>query len=130
MIRVLIVDDHSFLRAQLTFVLCAADGIEVVGECADGDQVLRVAAAVRPDVVLMDVRMGATSGIAATRALLAVQPTIRVVMLSASGTRAVQRESALAGAAGYLHKQGDSEMVVKAVRRVANGETCWPDDQI
>ena len=61
-ISVLVVDDHSFVRAQVTGVLHGADGIEVVGECADGAEVVSMAALVRPDVVLMDVRMPVVSG--------------------------------------------------------------------
>jgi chemotaxis response regulator CheB len=97
MISVLVVDDHSFVRAQVTGVLHGADGIEVVGECADGAEVVNMAAlvrpamvrpamvrpdVVRPDVVLMDLRMPIVSGPTATRDLLAGQPASRVVMLT------------------------------------------------
>ena len=83
MISVLVVDDHSFIRSQVRGVLHGADGIEVVGECADGAEVVSMAALVRPDVVLMDVRMPITSGPAATRDLLASRPASRFLILSA-----------------------------------------------
>src|SRR4051794_5688486 len=74
MISVLLVDDHPFVREQIKGLLCGTAGIEVVGECADGCEVVDVAAAVRPDVVLVDVQMPVMSGTAATRDLVAAQP--------------------------------------------------------
>ena len=82
-IRVLLVDNHTFVREAVSALLSDTDGIEVVGECVDGSEVTSVAAAVLPDVVLIDIRMP-TSGIDATRLLLSEQPTIRVLMLTRS----------------------------------------------
>lgn len=100
MIRVLVVDDHPFVRAGVSVVLGQALGIEVVGQCADGDQVVGMAAAVHPDVVLMDVQMPVTSGPEATRSLLACQPLVRVLMLTGTMAGAELNEAARAGAVG------------------------------
>ena len=119
MIRVLIVDDHEFVRTSLSDLLGDADGIVVVGECADGAGVPDIAPRVRPDVVLMDVQMPRVSGLDATRTLLTRQPTVRVLMVSASTSSRVVAESAAAGASGYLLKGGDGHALVEAVRAVA-----------
>lgn len=128
MIRVLIVDDHDFVRAGLIDLLGDAEGIVVVGECADGAEVPDVAPWVQPDVVLMDVQMPRVSGPDATRTLLTRQPTVRVLMVSASIGSRVLAEAAAAGASGYLIKGGDGHALVAAVRAVADGGTAWPSD--
>jgi len=126
MISVLVVDDHSFVRAQVAGLLTNAGGIEVVGECADGAEVVGMAARVQPDVVLMDVRMPGTSGPDATRDLLASRPASRVVMLTGSASARVVAESAQAGAVGFLVKGDDPNRLIAAVRTVAAGGTAWP----
>jgi DNA-binding NarL/FixJ family response regulator len=128
-ISVLIVDDHSFIRSQVTGLLHSADGIEVVGECADGAEVVSMAARVHPDVVLMDVRMPVTSGPDATRDLLASRPASRVVMLTGSVSASVVAESAQAGAVGFLVKGDDPNRLIEAVRTVAAGGTAWPTSE-
>jgi DNA-binding NarL/FixJ family response regulator len=125
-ISVLLVDDHSFVRAQVRGLLGTADGIEVVGECADGTDVLRVAESVRPDVVLMDLQMPVMSGTTATRDLMATHPTSRVVMLTGSMSPRIVEESADAGAVGFLLKGCDPNLLINAVRTVAAGGTVWP----
>ena len=125
MIRVLIVDDHDFVRAGLCDLLGDADGIVVVGECADGAEVPDVAPRVQPDVVLMDVQMPRVNGPDATRTLLTRQPTVRVLMVSASTSSRALAESVTAGASGYLLKGGEPEELIHAVRTVADGGTAW-----
>jgi DNA-binding NarL/FixJ family response regulator len=125
-IRVVVADDHPFIRAGVAALLSTADGIEVVGQCADGAEAVEVSAAARPDVVLLDVDMPVLSGFDATRQLLQAQPDLRVVMLSVSilthgGPEGAER----AGAVGYLIK-GDPRRVIEAVRTVAAGGTVWP----
>ena len=127
MIRVLIVDDHEFVRAMVARVLADAEGIRVVGEAADGSEVLDAVEATRPDVVLMDVRMPMKSGIDATRDLLARQPAIRVLMLTSSAGLSVSAESKRAGAVGLLVKGCDHAVLVRAVRAVAAGGSAWGD---
>ena len=128
MIGVLVVDDHSFVRAQVIGVLNRAEGIEVVGECADGSEVVEMAGLLRPDVVLMDVRMPVISGTRATRDLLATRPASRVVMLTGSATSRVVEESQRAGAVGFLLKGESASQLVDAVRTAAAGGTVWPAD--
>jgi len=127
MIRVLIVDDHEFVRAMVARVLADAERIRVVGEAADGSEVLDAVEAARPDVVLMDVRMPMKSGIDATRDLLARQPAIRVLMLTGSAGLSVSAESRRAGAVGLLVKGCDHAVLVRAVRTVAAGGSAWGD---
>ena len=128
MIRVLIVDDHPFVRLGVATLLAQADGIAVVGECSDGSEVLDVAITVEPDVVLMDIHMPGTSGLDATRALLKTRPTVRVLMFTASMVAGHIEEAASAGAVGYLFKGGDAQALLIAVRAVAAGQAVWPSD--
>ncbi len=125
MTRVLLVDDHAFVRAQIAEILTATPDLEVVGECADGADVLPALADAAPDVVLMDVRMPIKSGIEATRDLMAVSPQVRVLMLTGSPTPGAVLESTAAGAAGMLLKGGDAVLLTDAVRTVAAGGTAW-----
>ena len=130
MIRVLIVDDHPFIRLGVATLLAQADGIAVVGECSDGSEVLDAAITVEPDVVLMDIHMPGTSGLDATRALLKTRPTVRVLMFTASMVAGHIEEAASAGAVGYLFKGGDAQALLIAVRAVAAGQAVWPGDAI
>jgi DNA-binding NarL/FixJ family response regulator len=125
MIRVLIVDDHEFVRTGLTALLATTDDLEVVGQCSAGEQVVETAGRVHPDLVLMDNQMGAMSGLAATRALLAAQPAVRVLILTGSATTIDYLEAAASGARGLLLKGRPSDLLA-AVRTIANGGTCWP----
>ena len=126
MIRVLVADDHPFVRASVCCALNEAAGIEVVGECADGCDVRELAATVLPDVVVMDLRMPVMSGVDATRSLLAVQPDVRVMILTGSVSGEALTQIALAGAVGCLLKLGNPELLVRSVRKVAAGEAVWP----
>jgi DNA-binding NarL/FixJ family response regulator len=127
MILVLIVDNHDFLRAGLQVALSNADGLLVVGECADGDQALIAVGALRPNLVLMDRQMPGMSGVTATRALMAANPSLNVVMISATGNAPAVREAAAAGASGYLMKDGNPDTLIAAIRTVAAGTPVWPD---
>jgi DNA-binding NarL/FixJ family response regulator len=128
MIRVLIADDHPFVRAGVAALLSVADDIDLVGECEDGDEVVRVADALDPDVILMDVDMPGRSGFEATSELLPRHQGLRVIILSVSlETGGGPEIAAEAGAVGYMLK-GNPGQLVEAVRRVAAGETAWPPD--
>jgi DNA-binding NarL/FixJ family response regulator len=121
--RLLIVDDHEVVRAGLRALLGLHDGFEVVGEAADGDEALRAALRLLPDVVLMDVRMEGTDGIEACRALRSELPHVHVLMLTSFGTQEAVLASLMAGAAGFLLKNAGQHDLVRAIRTVARGES-------
>jgi DNA-binding NarL/FixJ family response regulator len=120
-VRVLIADDHATIRAGLRLVLDAADDIEVVGEAADGAVAIRQAAALRPHVVLMDIRMPGTDGIAATRAITQAGYA-DVLVLTTFDIDEYVFGALRAGAAGFLLKTVEPPALVEAVRRVAAGD--------
>ncbi|WP_020657984.1 response regulator [Amycolatopsis benzoatilytica] len=120
-IRVLVADDHGAIRAGLALILGNADGIEVVGEASDGEVALRQARALRPDVVLMDVRMPGTDGITATRQLIA-EGLAEVLVLTTFDLDEYVHAALRAGAAGFLLKSVEAPRLIEAVRLVAAGE--------
>jgi len=122
-VRVLLVDDQALFREALGTLLSVRDDIEVVGEAADGQQALRQAAALTPEVVLMDLRMPVLDGIAATRRLRVDQPDIRVLALTTFDDDEDVFAALRAGAVGYLLKDVSSERLVEAVRAAARGES-------
>ncbi len=126
-LRVMIVDDHPLIKIAMRAVLTEA-GMTVVAECDDGDQVMQAADAAQPDVVIMDVSMPTVSGIEATKDLLIRWSAIRVLIVTASTSARTLQQAAAAGAAGYLVKTGDAQVLVDAVRTVAAGGTVWPPD--
>jgi DNA-binding NarL/FixJ family response regulator len=126
MTRVLVVDDHVFLRRMLTDLIGASDDLEVVGECSDGTEVSAAVVALSPDVVLMDVQMDRMSGIDAARSLQQQGAAARVLMLSGETGSSTQAAARDAGAVGYLVKGTHLGQVLDAVRRVAAGATAWP----
>ena len=118
-IRVMIVDDHSIVRVGLKQVLEQSGEFEVVGEAADGEDAVRVAAAVSPDVVMMDVIMPKKDGVEACQEIMESAPETRVVMLTASTEVDAIVEAVAAGATGYLQK-GDGQGAA-AVNRAGRG---------
>ncbi|MCD2187419.1 response regulator [Actinomycetospora soli] len=121
MTRVLVADDHDAVRTGLVMILGAADGIEVVGEAGDGATAVRRARDLRPDVVLMDVRMPGTDGITATAELVRDR-VCRVLVLTTFDLDEYVFAALRAGAAGFLLKSVDADALVDAVRGVAAGE--------
>lgn len=118
--RVLVVDDHGAIREALRIML-DSHGLHVVGEAADGEAAVRNAAALRPDVVLMDLRMPGMGGVAATREIRARQLG-EVLVLTSFDEDELVFGAIRAGAAGFLLKTVDAATLVEAVRRVAAGE--------
>ena len=123
MIRVLIADDQALVRTGFRMILEAEKDIEVVGDAADGAQALAQARRIRPDVVLMDVRMPELDGIEATRRLLADEGTeTKVVMLTTFDMDEYVYEALRAGASGFLLKDVPPEQLVVGIRSVASGD--------
>jgi DNA-binding NarL/FixJ family response regulator len=128
MIRVLIADDHPFVLAGVAELMRSAPDVELVGECSDGAEVVRLADALEPDVVVMDGDMPVQSGFEATQELLPRHPGLRVIILSVSMVTGGGPEvAARSGAVGYVLK-GQPGHLVDAVRAVAAGGTAWPPD--
>lgn len=120
--RVLLVDDHAAVRAGLRLMLSPHADLLVVGEAADGATAVRQAHALRPDVVLMDVRMPGTDGIEATRQIVAAGAGAEVLVLTAFEIDEHVDAALRAGAAGFLLKSAGADEIAGAVRRVAAGE--------
>jgi DNA-binding NarL/FixJ family response regulator len=121
-VRVLIVDDDPLVRAGLTMMLDGADGIEVVGEAADGDGVMAAVDRHSPDVVLMDLRMPRTDGITATRRVRSRQNPPEVIVLTTFDADENVVGALRAGASGFLLKDTPPARIVSAIHRVADGE--------
>ena len=127
-IRVLLVDDDPLVRAGLRLMLRSAPDIEVAGEAADGASAIIAAAALAPDVVLMDIRMPGTDGVTATAAITATAQatqapvTPRVVALTTFDADELVRQAITAGAVGYLVKDTPPAEIINAVRAVAAGQ--------
>ena len=123
MIRILLVDDQALFREGLSTLLSVQPDLEVVGEAGNGEEALRVAASLHPDVVLMDLQMPVLDGVAATRRLRAAQPECRVIVLTTFDDGEYVFEGLRAGAVGYLLKDAPSEKLVEAIRAAARGES-------
>src|SRR5437588_1103429 len=122
-LRVLIVDDHALFRGGLQMVLASEPDIDVVGEASDGAEAVDKAKALRPDVVLMDVRMPRRSGIEAAGAIRDELPEAKILMLTMSDEEADLYEAIKAGASGYLLKEISIEEVPDAIRSVWAGQS-------
>ncbi len=122
MIRVLVADDHAVVRAGIVALLAAEPGIEVVGEAVDGEDAVEQALALRPDLVVMDVRMPRLTGDAATAAIRAQADEVRVLVLTTYESDASILSAIEAGASGYLLKAAPAEELIAGVRSVAAGE--------
>ncbi len=125
-IRILVVDDHEVVRTGLRTLLADAEGLVFAGEATTADEAVARAQAIRPDLVLMDVRLGAegdVGGIEACREIRSALPETRVLMFSSYGEREAVVSSIMAGAAGYLTKNVARAQLLDALRAVARGES-------
>jgi DNA-binding NarL/FixJ family response regulator len=121
-ISVLLVDDHSLVRRGFRRLLEDDPSIVVVGEGSNGEEAIRLVGELKPDVVVMDSAMPGTSGLVATRAILAKAPDVKILMLSMHSEQTLVRQAMDAGARGYILKSALDLDLAAAVRRVAAGE--------
>ena len=122
-ISVLIVDDHALVRRGFRRLLEDDPSIAVVGEAGNGEEAIRMVEALKPDVVVMDAAMPGTGGLAATRAILARDPTTKILMLSMHSEETLVRQALESGARGYILKNALDLDLAAAVTRIAAGET-------
>ncbi|MGM1017210.1 MAG: response regulator [Actinomycetota bacterium] len=123
MIRILVADDHPVVRSGIVGLLALDEGLEVVGEAQDGIEAVALAQRLRPDVVLMDLRMPGMSGAEATAAIIDAAPDIRVLVLTTYESDDDILGAIEAGASGYLLKASPHQEIVAGVRAVAGGRT-------
>jgi DNA-binding NarL/FixJ family response regulator len=121
-IRILLVDDQALLRRGFRMILEAEEGLEVVGEAADGDEAVELAARLSPDIALMDIRMPGTDGIVATGRIVAGNPETRVLVLTTFDLDEYAFGALRAGASAFLLKDVRPSDLVAAVRTVASGD--------
>ena len=124
-LRILIADDHPLFRDGLHGLLDAVPDLEVVGEAKTGAEAVALAASLRPDVILMDIKMPGVNGIAATREILAVQPQIGILIVTMFEDDDSVFAAMRAGARGYLLKAAEHEELLRAIRGVGHGEAIF-----
>lgn len=124
-IRVLLADDHPLFRDGLRGMLEAAGDFEVLGEATTGEEAVALTASLRPDVVLMDIKMPDLNGIEATRRTVAADPNVRILMLTMLEDDDSLFAALRAGARGYLLKGARQDEALRAIRAVANGEAIF-----
>ena len=122
-IRVLLVDDHTLVRAGFRALLQSLGDVEIVAEAGDGNDALRLIEAHQPDVVLLDIAMPGLNGLEVAARVTQEFPNVRVIMLSMYANEEYVLQALRAGAAGYLLKDADTDELELAVRAVARGET-------
>lgn len=121
-VKVLVVDDHALFRRGIAAVLANQEGLEVVGEAADGLESIEKARAIAPDVILMDLNMPRCSGLEAIQALQAEMPQINILVLTVSEMETDLFAAVKFGATGYLLKKAEPEELISAILHIARGE--------
>ena len=123
MIKILIADDHLIIRQGLRLILETESDFELIGEAADGNEAVRLCQKLKPDVVLMDLRMPSMDGLTAIEKLRAAQPEVAVVILTTFNEDELMFRGLQAGARGYLLKDTDRATLFDTIRAAARGET-------
>jgi len=126
--RVLIADDHALFRYGLKAMLASGENLETVGEASTGEEAVRLAAELRPDVILMDIQMPGLNGIEATRRILKSNPEVGIVVVTMFEEDDSVFAAMRAGARGYVLKGADAGEVLKVVKAVAEGEAHFGPD--
>ena len=121
-IRVMLVDDHTVVRSGLGAVLSSSEDMLLVGEAGDGEEAVRLCQRVGPDVILMDLLMPKMDGVAATKAILAACPQIKIIALTSFKEKEYVEGALKAGATGYLLKNVSADELVAAIRRAVSGQ--------
>ncbi|WP_227368056.1 UvrY/SirA/GacA family response regulator transcription factor [Halomonas sp. M20] len=122
MIKVIVADDHHLVRTSIAHMLSQEDGIQVVGEAATGEEALSLARTLRPDIVLMDIRMPGIGGLEATRKIARGMSDIKVVILTAYLEETFAQRLLEAGASGFISKGTAMDEVVRAIRAIQLGQ--------
>jgi len=122
-IRLLVADDHLIVRQGLRLILETEDGFELVGEASDGAEAVKLAGKLKPDVILMDLRMPGMDGLTAIEHLAEAQPEIAIVILTTFNEDELMVRGLRAGAKGFLLKDTDRESLFDSIRAAARGET-------
>ena len=125
MTRILIADDHALLRSGLRALFESMEGIEVVGEAANGHEAVELAAQLEPDIVIMDIQMPEMDGIEATRKLASLRPAIAVIVVTMHEDDVSVFSAMRAGARGYLLKGAEQNEVTRAIEAVSRGEAIF-----
>jgi two-component system, NarL family, invasion response regulator UvrY len=120
--KVMLVDDHAVVRTGFKMLLQACDDIQVVAEADSGEAACQMVEAVGPDVVVMDIAMAGMGGIEAIKRLLAKNPRLRILALSAHEDTSHPKRALQAGALGYLSKRSAPEVLIDAIRTIAKGQ--------
>ncbi len=123
MIRIMIVDDQALVRQGLTSLLSEEQGIEVVGEAGNGREAISLIESLKPDVILMDMRMPVCNGVEATQEILERNPEIKILVLTTFDDDEYIFDSLKAGASGYLLKDTEPDVLASAVKAVYQGHT-------
>jgi len=122
-VRVLVADDHPAMRRAFARLVQEWDGLELVGEAADGEQAVEMVAALNPDVALLDVRMPKLDGLAILARLTAQASPVRVLLISGNDDSEIAHEAITQGAAGFLSKDAEEQEIYEAIGAVARGES-------
>jgi DNA-binding NarL/FixJ family response regulator len=124
-LRILIADDHPLFRKGMRTLLMATADTEVIGEATTGQEVIELAAALQPDVILMDLQMPGVNGIEATRQILQDSPNIRILVVTLFEDDASVFTALRAGARGYILKDAKEDEILRAIRAVGSGEAIF-----
>jgi two-component system, NarL family, invasion response regulator UvrY len=122
MIKILIVDDHVLVRTGIKYMLHDVEGISIVGEANSGEDSIKLVREIRPDVVLMDVKMPGIGGLGATRKLLRVSPNLKILIVTVCDDELFPSKLLQAGAFGYLTKGCSRKEMIKAIHTIYNGQ--------
>ena len=125
MVRILIADDHPLVRSGMRALLTATEDLEVVGEAATGEEAMSLAAALQPDVIVMDLRMPGINGIEATRRIMQSYPHMRILVVTLFEDDDSVFAALRAGARGYILKEANEVEVLRAIRAVGGGDAIF-----